>query len=80
MSDQSNPAVGVVSVTPSDTVDISQKNIRALWIGTGGDVAVVCYDDSTAVHKNVPSGFPLPVSVKRVKATGTTAQNIVAWY
>lgn len=68
------------AVTPSDTVDLSAP-CRALYVGTGGDVTVIQLDNSTAVtFKNVASGAILPIQVARVKATATTATDIVALY
>jgi hypothetical protein len=57
-----------------------------LFIGTGGDVAVIPWDQSdlTAyrVFKSVPDGTFLPIYVKMVAtaAHGTAATNILACY
>lgn len=75
------PAQGAVAVTPSDTTDLSPTGCRALFIGTGGNVSIDTQQGDTAVvHKNIPSGTVLPIGAKRVRATGTTAADIVAWY
>jgi len=74
------PATKLRVVTPSDTVDLTNGACRALHIGTAGDVTVIAKDDTAAVLiPDVPAGI-LPVSVLRVKATGTTAEGIVALY
>jgi len=66
-------------VSPSD----SSNNIgtpRYLWVGTGGDMNVTPQDqDTSIIHRNVPSGSFFLGAIKRVNATGTTATNIVAW-
>jgi len=71
---------GVV-VTPSDAVDItgSTANTPAtLFVGTAGDIEVITLGGSTLVLKNIPAGSFLPIQVTRVKATLTTASDIVA--
>lgn len=51
---------------------------RALYVGTGGDVAVVTAAGDTVTFINVPDGAILPVRVTQVLATGgTTASNFV---
>jgi hypothetical protein len=72
------PAFNASAVTPNDGADLG-ATARALFIGVGGDVAAILKGDATSVvFKNVPQGTVLPVSAKRVLATGTTATNIVA--
>ncbi len=65
-----------VAVTPSDTTDLSFVT-TALYIGVAGDVTIIDPMGNTTLYKGVPVGI-LPVSAARVKATGTTATNIVA--
>lgn len=78
MSDRmTQTAVGVSAVTPSDTVSIARP-VRALWVGTFGDLAVVMADDTTATLQGC-QGL-VPVQCVRVNATGTTATNIVAMH
>ena len=68
-------------VVPSDTLDVRYD---ALFVGSTGNVAVICRDDtaddanSGAVTLfNVASGEILPFSVRRVLSTNTTASNII---
>lgn len=75
-----NPATRAFDVTASDTVDFSQGLSRALYVGTGGDVAVVMVSGNAVVFRNVQAGSVLPVQAKRVNATGTTASNILGLY
>jgi hypothetical protein len=68
-------------VTPADGTDLANGTCDALWSGSGGDIAVIAEDDSAAVvMTDVPAGSVLPVRAKRVRATGTTATDIVAMY
>lgn len=75
----SDPARGGSVVTPSNSTVIA--GTKALYVGTGGDVAVNFLDSGTSiVLKNVAQGSILPVRVTKVLSTGTTASNIVALY
>ena len=72
-----------VAVTPSDTVDItgaSANTPATLFVGTGGDLEVITLGGSTLTLKNIPDGSFLPIQVTRVKATSTTATDIVALF
>lgn len=73
------------AVTPSDSTDFTEafapRGEASLFIGTGGDVKVIMAgdnSDASVTFKNVPSGTFLPIVVKRVYSTGTTASNILA--
>jgi len=63
------------AITPADSVMTTQA--RALFIGTGGNLAVLTADGSSVTFSNVAAGTILPVSVKQVSATNTTASNII---
>ena len=72
------PAIRGATVTPSDSTDLAFVT-RALHVGTGGDIAVDFAESGSAiVLKSIASGATLPYRVKRVRATGTTATDIVA--
>lgn len=68
------PAQDLWPVIPSDTVP--HPPFRALWVGTPGDVCLVTRRGSSVIVKNVPTGW-LDVSGLQVKATGTTAANLL---
>lgn len=73
-----SPAASAVAVTPSDSTELTYV-ARALYVGVGGNLAVKLRDDSTAVVLvGVAEGSVLPLQVKQVMATDTTATNIVA--
>lgn len=78
-SDQVVPILGGAAITTSNTVDLP-KFARALYIGVGGDVKVDTIDGSTLTFSGVSGGTILPVSVKRVYATGTTATTLLALF
>lgn len=70
------PATSSIAVTPSDTVDLAAVS-RALYVGTTGDVTVIMKDGQTVTFTAVAVGW-MPLRVSRVKATLTTASNIVS--
>lgn len=73
-----SPATKAAVVTPNDGADLASVS-RAIYIGAGGNLAVMLADDSVAVTLvGVSAGSVLPLRVKRVMSTGTTATNIVA--
>lgn len=57
-----------------DTVDVGT---RALWIGTGGTLDVICDDGSNVVLQNVADGVLLPIHVQTIQV-GTTCTDMVA--
>lgn len=71
------PATDAAVVTPNDSTDLSCPT-RALWVGGAGNLAVNMYGGQTITLNGVPAGTLLPVTVTRVRATNTTATNIVA--
>ena len=72
------------AVSPSNTIDIwattpvsDRKLTDALKIGDAGTVAVVSQSDEVTTFTCV-AGELLPVAIKRVNLTGTSATAIVA--
>jgi hypothetical protein len=68
-------ASSAVAVSPSDTGEI---RALALYVGTTGNLRVLTANGDDVTFPNVPSGFLLPLEVRRVYSTSTTASNIVA--
>lgn len=66
------------AVTPSDANELTSVS-RGLYIGVGGAVRVIMQDGSDLTLVGVLTGAFLPLRVKQVKATGTTALSIVAF-
>lgn len=67
------------AVTPSDAADLTAET-RALYIGQGGDLALILSSGDAITLSGVISGSLLPLRATRVKATGTTAGQIVGLY
>src|SRR5512146_2570067 len=79
------PSRDALAVTPSDTKDLTDATgdampcyAKALYVGVTGDVKVIpaghTADDTGVTFTAHPVGY-LPVQVRRVFATGTTATN-----
>lgn len=65
------------AITPSDVTIIPA--CRGLFVGGAGNIAVVMAGGTSVTFTGVVAGI-LPIQVSQVKATGTTATNIVALY
>jgi hypothetical protein len=72
-----SPAKRYVAVTPHDSTDLT-VDARGLYVGTAGNVVAVSTSGDVVTFTNVQAGTILPINVRRVNATSTTASNIVA--
>lgn len=71
--DYHSPAVSAFAITPDDANDLAVVT-RGIYTGAGGSICCVLVGDTSAVtFSNVPAGAILPVRIKKVLATGTTA-------
>jgi hypothetical protein len=72
------PARGPFAVTPHDS-DALPIIPKALYVGTGGTLVVRGVDASADVtFRNVAAGQVLEVRARYIRATGTTAADLVA--
>jgi hypothetical protein len=72
------PATRVAAVTPHDSNALTDIP-KALYVGTGGTLIVQGVGGGAdATFVKVPDGSIVPVRAKYVRATGTTATDIVA--
>lgn len=72
------PSSNPVAIVPSNTVPLVTTP-KALYIGTGGTVVLRTSSGAADVaFKNLANGQILPVRAQFVRATGTTATDIVA--
>lgn len=74
------PAVDAKSVTPDDSNDLTRSPARALWVGGAGNLNVDTLEGTTVVITGVAAGTIVPIAVKRVRNTSTTATSILALY
>ena len=70
------PATDILPVIPDDATDLPAVAI-ALYAETGGDLSFVSAQGQTRTLRIADFTF-LPVGVRRVRATGTTAQGLHA--
>lgn len=75
----SAPATRAVAVTPDDAAALADLP-KALYVGGGGDVTMRGAGAADQVWTNVPSGTVLPFRARYIRATGTTATDILALY
>ncbi len=71
---QSDPAVSVFEIIPDDATDLPQVTL-ALNAASPGTVRVTTIDGSTS-DISIHPGHALPIRVRRVWHTGTTATGI----
>jgi hypothetical protein len=75
------PARKIGAVTPNDSTDLADTP-KALWVSAAGTLNVVALNDAantgTALG-TLPVGTLVPIRVRRVRATGTTA-TVIALY
>ena len=69
-------ATDAVAITPNDNSDLD--NVSVLYIGVGGHVKVRTRAGSDITFYNLNNGQFVPVQVRKVYATDTTATNLVA--
>ena len=76
----SAPARRAVAVVPHDT-DPLPDIPKALYVGGGGAIAMRGVDGAAdQLWKNVPAGSVLPFRARWIRATGTTATDLLALY
>lgn len=74
-----SPARNSYSVTPHDSNEIGTYEPKGVWVGSGGTiVGQLIGDTADRTFVNVANGTFLPFKFRLIKATGTTASDIVA--
>lgn len=72
-----DPARGGFAISPSDTTALAVLP-RALFVGTGGTLVVRPIDGATDLtFRNLVAGQVLALRVSHVRATGTTATDLI---
>lgn len=66
-----------VVVTPSDSADLANFS-RAIYVGGAGNLNVDMLTGETVLFSGIPAGTLLPIRVKRVRSTNTTATLIIS--
>lgn len=76
----SSPATRGVAVTPHDSNPLGDIP-KALFVGSGGNLVLRGSGGGSDVTlRNIPSGSLIPFRASFVRATGTSAADIVALY
>lgn len=75
-ADLAGPALDIMPVVPSDSVDL-EKVAVSVYVKGGGQLVVTTVTGNIRTIP-VPDNYILPLGVKRIHATGTTATNIFA--
>lgn len=76
----SNQFATYAVITPDNTVNIAQGVTDAIFVGTTGNLVAVSENGATATFVAAPAGVTLPLRVKRINSTSTTADNLLALY
>jgi len=72
-----SPAQTCFIVIPDDVQDLEQVT-KAIYVGQGGDITLRSLDNiSDVTFRNVADGAILDIRVSAIRATGTTAADIV---
>jgi hypothetical protein len=67
------------AITTNDGVDLSAET-RAIYVGGAGSVRLVLSSGDDVTFAGLLAGTLLPVRALRVKATGTTATQLLGLY
>lgn len=78
-ADKTMPGYSGFVITPHDT-NILPSIVRGIYVGVTGHVTLVDPEGNTVLFKNATQGTILPFRAKQVKATGTTATDLVGIY
>lgn len=71
------PAVQAFAIVPSDGAELPSVT-KAIYVGSSGDVKLRPLRGAADVtYRNVPDGAYLTVRASHVRATGTTASDLV---
>lgn len=65
--------VGMLAITPSDTVNVDSRYAEGIYVSVAGNVAVELKDGTSFSFTGLAAGDTLNVRFNKVKATGTTA-------
>ncbi|MBB5411914.1 hypothetical protein HDG34_005880 [Paraburkholderia sp. HC6.4b] len=72
-----SPARNFFLIEPSDSEQLPERP-RAIRVGIAGDVAVIGDHGVEVLFENCYAGEVLPIRPIQIKASGTTASNLVA--
>ncbi|MBY5821473.1 hypothetical protein [Rhizobium leguminosarum] len=76
-NDSTAPASGFAAITPHDSTDLTYVT-RAIFVGGAGNLVAVDEQNNAVTFTGVTAGSVLPIRVRRVNSTSTTATALVA--
>lgn len=80
-SGQQAPAANATAITPADSNLASDFFTRSIYVGGAGNLTVMMAgDDSIVTFSNIGAGTILPLRVKQIRSTATTATLIIALF
>jgi hypothetical protein len=68
-------AQSAIAITPADS-DLAHP-VRSLYVGGGGNIKITTVNGQTVTIAGVNAGSIIPISVKRVWSSDTTATSIL---
>jgi hypothetical protein len=71
-----SPATDAFAITPSDTVELPAVT-KAIYVGSGHVTLRPVHASGDVTYRNVPTGSYLTVRSSHVRATGTTAGDLI---
>lgn len=77
------PSAYWAAITPHDSNALAQhqgKDVRAIYVGAGGNITCINYNGTTVLFTAVPTGTILPIRPRIVKSTGTAASALIGLY
>ncbi len=75
---ENSPSRAPFAIVPSDTVELPLVP-KGIFVGTGGDVTLRGLNSAADVtYRNLPDASYIAVRARFVRATGTTATNLIA--
>ena len=77
---EDRPSGELRAITPDDDNDLPGGETRAIYVGGDGNIVVVDSTGTQSTLVGAVAGSILPVKVRRVRSTSTTAANLVAMY
>jgi hypothetical protein len=66
-------------INPDNTYTIPHE-VRAVWVGGAGNLAVETAGGDSVTIVGVTAGTLLPIQVRKILLTGTTATSIQVWW
>jgi hypothetical protein len=74
-----SPIENGFAIIPHDTNELTAVT-RELYVGSGGDIVLVLKNGDEVTLSHVAGGSRLPYRARQIKATGTTASDMVGLY